>query len=119
MGKINRKQIIKAILFGSCEIPKIGDPLNIFTQSELLWAEKTLTPSEIKKRKRPLWTYSGKISYGGGGGYGGGYGDGYGYGDGDGYGGGGGYGYGDGYGDGGGHGIDFIEKIKNIKNSND
>ncbi len=101
--KVTRDIVIRCILFGACKIPKVGDLFNAYSFSELVWAERIFSPTELKAFRVPLWVLSGYGSgygYGDGSGYGYGSGSGYGYGSGSGYG----YGYGSGYGYGYGYG---------------
>jgi hypothetical protein len=95
--KVTKDIAIRTILFGSCTIPKVGRPVSEFSQSELIWAERIFSASELKAFDEPLWTRAGS-GYGDGSGYGSGsgYGDGYGYGAGSGDGDGSGSGDGDG-----------------------
>ena len=79
--KVTKDIATRAILFGACSIPRVGQLVSEFSTSSLIWAEKMFSLSELKAFKFPLWTFSGS-------GYGSGYGSGSGYG----------YGYGSGYG---------------------
>jgi len=100
MGKdiiITKEIALRAVLFGACRIPKVGENIKCLSQSDLFWAEKILFPRERKALKIPLWC----CGYGDGDGTGNGDGDVFGNGDGDGDGDG--NGYGDGFGDGDGY----------------
>ncbi len=103
---VTKEIAAKAILFGACKVPTVGNRMGQFSTSDLLWAERMMPIKGIISRI-PLWCLS---ETGDGNGYGdgngNGYGNGYGYGNGNGYGDGNGYGngYGDGYGNGNGNG---------------
>ena len=79
MGKglvVTKAMAAKAILFGACDAPEVGSPIDGFSTSDLIWAERLL-PMDGFKTKLPLWTMS-SSGYGYGYGSGDGYGDGYG-----------------------------------------
>ena len=84
---ITKDLAIKAVLHGSCRIPKVGEPISRLSTQDLIWGEEKGFVSESDKKKigvnLPLWVLSGSGSGSGyGDGDGSGYGDGYGYGDG-------------------------------------
>ena len=56
--KVTKEIAIKAILFGACSIPKIGQDASEFSVSSLSWAERLFSPKELKAFGRPLWTFS-------------------------------------------------------------
>ena len=82
---ITKDLAIKAVLHGSCRIPKVGEPISRLSTQDLIWVEEKGFVSESDKKKMgvnlPLWVLSGDGSgSGSGSGYGDGSGSGYGYG---------------------------------------
>ena len=55
---ITKEIALKAVLFGACRIPKVGEDIGRLSQSDLVLAEKILTKNEKDKLKIPLFVMS-------------------------------------------------------------